>query len=117
MLSAKAQRVEGSLAAHYSKVCEAIRSEIVSAEKSKELIVRPELENMMNRFVMPGLRTLMLVNANWDMVADKAAERRLVRTHDGTLYSLHLHCSVSKAEALYLPSEMTWEPYRTPEKM
>jgi hypothetical protein len=71
---------------------------------------------MVNRFVMPGLRTLMLVNANWDTVADTAAERRLVRTHDGTLYSLHLHGCASKAEALYLPSEMTREPYRTPEE-
>jgi hypothetical protein len=97
----------------YSQVCAEIRSELIASEKSKELTTRPELSAVMDRFVLPGLRDLMVVNTNWDTIADKAVERHLLRTHDGVLSALHVHGCASLDEPLFLPSEITQEPYRS----
>jgi hypothetical protein len=97
----------------YSSVCAAIRSELVAAEETGEISVRPEFSAVMDQLVVPGLGQLMLVNLNWDTVVDLVVQSHLSRTHIGNQNSLHVHGCASQGDALYLPSELTQEPYRS----
>jgi hypothetical protein len=94
-----------------------IAQELSDARNSGELAVRPQLYDVIDHLLVPDGNknaNFMLVNTNWDTVADEATRSHLIKTHDGELYPLHIHGSVDDHRLLYLPSELTREPYRTP---
>ncbi|OYP37074.1 hypothetical protein [Rhodopirellula sp. MGV] len=96
-----------------------IAQELSDAQNAGELAVRPQYYDVIDRFVVPDRNknaSFMLVNTNWDTVADEATRSHLNKTHDGEVYSLHIHGSVDDHRLLYLPSELTKEPYRTPDE-
>lgn len=93
-----------------------IAQELSEAQNAGELAVRPQLYDVIDHFLVLDRNknaSFMLVNTNWDTVADEATRSHLNKTHDGELYPLHIHGSVDDHRLLYLPSELTKEPYRT----
>lgn len=96
-----------------------IRQELTDAQNAGEFEVRPNFYDVIDHFLVPDRSknaSFMLVNTNWDTVADEATRSHLIKTHDGDVYPLHIHGSVDDHRLLYLPSELTKEPYRTPDE-
>jgi hypothetical protein len=96
-----------------------IAQELADAQSAGELAVRPQFYDVIDHFLVPNRNknaSFMLVNTNWDTVADEATRSHLIKTHDGEVYPLHIHGSVDDHRLLYLPSELTKEPYRTPDE-
>lgn len=58
----------------------------------------------------------MLVNTNWDTVIDRALEAHLAPNFEEEIFPLHIHGSVIDPSTLYLPTEVTKEPYRSHEE-
>jgi hypothetical protein len=94
----------------------AICTEIDKSEKEKELHVRKEFASIVDEMLIRYSTTFMLVTTNWDNVAGGELSQRLNRTMTGVVRPLHIHGSTSKGDIMYLPTEMTKEPYRTPEE-
>jgi hypothetical protein len=93
-----------------------ITQELLDAQSAGELAVRPQLYSVIDHFLIPDRNknaSFMLVNTNWDTVADEATRSHLIKTHNGEVYPLHIHGSVDDHRLIYLPSELTKEPYRT----
>ena len=96
-----------------------IAQELSDSQKSGELTVRPQFLGVIDRLLLPDRSknaSFMLVNTNWDTVADEAIRSHLIKTHDGEVYPLHIHGSIDDERLIYLPSEWTKEPYRAPEE-
>lgn len=91
-----------------------IISELRKSENRGEIRARPSLEPLINQLVIPHGVDFMLVTTNWDKVIDREFGAIIRKTHTGTFNPIHLHGSVSKLNTMYLPSEMTREPYRKP---
>lgn len=104
--------LKGQLAEMRSAICE----ELKTAQKQGELVVRPEFEAIVDSMLVARRMTFMLVTTNWDTVVPEALGRHLNRTMDGTVIPLHIHGSSANPDTLYLPTEVTQEPYRTHEE-
>ncbi len=55
----------------------------------------------------------MLVTTNWDTVVPTALSRIVNRTMKGIIRPRHIPGSIEDEATLYLPTEMTKEPYRS----
>jgi hypothetical protein len=101
-----------------SDIRRAICAELRKSELAKEITVRKEFERIVQRFLIQDNRrlVLMLITTNWDTVIATALSQILNKTMVGTIRPLHIHGSIAHEETLYLPTEMTKEPYRTPEE-
>ncbi len=90
--------------------------ELHVAQANDELMVRAEFSDIIDSFIVRKNRavTLMLVTTNWDTVVPDALAQYLHRTMDGEIVPLHIHGSIANEDTLYLPTEMTKEPYRSP---
>jgi hypothetical protein len=78
-----------------------IARELRLAQDSCEISVRPELYTVLSRFAKG---TWILATTNWDQSIE-ASGLPVPKV-------LHLHGDVSDPETLYLPTELTEEPYR-----
>ncbi|MCC8363619.1 hypothetical protein LK996_11120 [Lysobacter sp. A6] len=99
-----------------AEVRQRICDELRDAEERGELSVRSSFESVVERFVVDRSNTFLLINTNWDEVVDKALLRILHDRFLVTLRPLHVHGSIAHQHMLYLPTEVTREPYRTPEE-
>lgn len=107
---------EGQLKVHKELLVEirrAISQELKAAQGQGELTVRPEFESVIDAMLMAHSTSFMLVTTNWDTVVPDALSRHLNRTSNGTVTRLHIHGSIANPDTLYLPTEVTFEPYRT----
>jgi hypothetical protein len=110
---------EGQLKEHKDLLFEirrGISQELKAAQEHDELTVRPEFESIADTMLMAHSTSFMLVTTNWDTVVPGALSRHLHRTLDGTVIPLHIHGSITNPDRLYLPTEVTFEPYRTHEE-
>jgi len=92
--------------------------ELRKSQRLKEINVRKEFATIvMNLLIQDDRRlALMLITTNWDTVVATALSDILNITMRGTLRPLHIHGSIDDEQTLYLPTEMTKEPYRTREE-
>jgi hypothetical protein len=102
--------------AFLAAVREDICRELVEAERKNEIVVRNAFHQIIDRFLVPRSCAFMLLTTNWDTVVETALYGHLTREHRVSVNPLHIHGSVKKHSTLYLPSEVTREPYRTPEE-
>ncbi len=86
------------------------------AQKQGELSVRPEFYSVVDQMLLAQSHSFMLVTTNWDTVVPYAMRRHIRKTMDGELIPLHIHGSVARQDTLYLPTEVTKEPYRSHEE-
>jgi hypothetical protein len=109
------QYLEGYKAA-LIEIRTAIRREIKKSQAEGEVKVRPEFERIVDTLLMPHSQSFMLVTTNWDTVVPDALRNHLNRTMDGFLLPLPIHGSIKRQDTLYLPTEVTREPYRSADK-
>jgi len=99
-----------------NEVRASISRELKAAEQSREIIAREEFLEVINKFLIPYSLQFMLVTTNWDNVIGIALNTYLSKNFDGIVYPLHIHGSAKNPNTLYLPTEMTKEPYRLHEE-
>lgn len=90
--------------------------ELNEAQQKGEIKVRDEFGSIVDHFFpKQDVRRLqfMLVTTNWDTVVPDALAKRLGPRWTGTFRPLHIHGSIADSETLYLPTEVTKEPYRS----
>ncbi len=92
---------------------ESISKELTNSQKKKEITIRNEYEKIINKFVIPYGNSLVFVTTNWENVASNALHNILNKRFHFEIFPLHLHGSIDNPDTLYLPSEMSKEPYRT----
>jgi hypothetical protein len=92
---------------------ESISSELSVAQKRNEIRVRSEFPNIVERMLVEHSTEFMFVTTNWDTVVDDALAIHLKDLAPFTLFPLHIHGSLKNPDTLYLPTEVTKEPYRS----
>ena len=91
------------------KIC----AELKIAQDNREIKARPQLKSILEKFVFKEEgSSFLIVNANWDTVMDKEIIR-LSSPYYENLSAIHIHGDIATSGSLYLPSEVTIEPYRT----
>jgi hypothetical protein len=93
-----------------------IADELCIAEARGEIKAREGLEPLLKQLLLPFGTQFMLVTTNWDTVLASAIEKFVNRDFHCEINSQHIHGSVGDPNTLYLPSEMTKEPYRSQEE-
>jgi hypothetical protein len=91
-------------------------TELRAAQESGELRVRKEFKSIIDTLVIGFSTQFMLITTNWDTVVGDALARHMSKTHDGEIHPLHIHGSIDDPATLYLPTEVTKEPYRSHEE-
>jgi hypothetical protein len=94
------------------RICE----ELIAAEASGELHIRPQFYELIDRLIVPRSHGLLFITTNWDTVAERAAHAHLDKKFKGQIHALHIHGSTKKEDTLYLPTEVTREQYRSREE-
>lgn len=92
-----------------------IIKELKKAEKRGEIRARPSLEPLIEELLIPYGLDFVLITTNWDTVIEKSIEKTIKKILHGIKVRfgiVHLHGSVAKLNTMYLPSEITKEPYR-----
>lgn len=104
---------------HLKELQEALRMiksniirELHKSEKRGEIKARPSIKILIQKLLIPHGLDFMLVTTNWDKVIDNAFKEILGQDYLGRIRPVHLHGSIEKISTMYLPSEMTKEPYR-----
>lgn len=93
-------------------VRQAIAKELKAAEVSGEILVRDEFTDVIDRFLIPYCQKFALITTNWDNIVGSALQAKMSMNFECTVRPLHIHGSIEDSEKLYLPTEMTKEPYR-----
>lgn len=96
-----------------------IAEEIKNAQKSGEIKPRKNFKEIVTKFISSNTDMAYLVSTNWDEVIDIEINKHFRSNHassNSVIESFHIHGSISTAEDLYLPSEITQENYRTEEE-
>jgi hypothetical protein len=94
----------------------AICRELRLAQDRGELTVRPEFEKVVASLLVARSDSFILVTTNWDTVVPDALRTCLDKTKFGAVKPLHIHGSIARPDTLYLPTEVTREPYRSPQE-
>lgn len=95
----------------YARVSGAIRHELGIAEEASDGIrLRPEFNDVWNTVVGVGDRICMMTT-NWDRALSSEMMRRWRSADDDVV--MHLHGDRRDAAGFLLPTEMTFEPYRS----
>lgn len=86
---------------------------IRQAEEREQIHVRPEFTDIVHKMVVSHGSRFLLITTNWDNVVGAALRSLLnTRTTKFTVKPLHIHGRAVAPNTLYLPTEMTQEPYR-----
>ncbi|UEG48544.1 hypothetical protein LK994_07830 [Ferruginibacter lapsinanis] len=92
---------------------------LIFAEKHKEIFIRKQFFSVLDKFIFQKHIKSVQITTNWDTVVDNAVNYYGHSTEGGIvgrLETFHLHGSVQNSKTLYLPSEITREPYRSKEE-
>jgi hypothetical protein len=102
------------LKAFLSLLRSSIATELEQAEASGELSVREQFKEIVQSTIAGYGHRFILVNTNWDLVVDTAFAAALAEDWNLKDFNpVHLHGSRKNPDLMYLPTEVTWEPYRT----
>lgn len=83
------------------------------AEKNGQLSVRPQFEDIVRNHVLRDSSGIMLITTNWDNVVGIALRKMLnTKSTKCVVIPLHIHGSTKTPNLMYLPTEITQEPYR-----
>lgn len=104
-----------TLKGYWVEIRTAISRELIAAQERGEIRVRAEFAQIVDQFLLATAREFLLVSTNWDLVVDKSInDLPAIKDVPGTwhIFPLHVHGSVKDPATLYLPTEITREPYR-----
>jgi len=95
------------------KLRQNISEELLVSQDSGEIRARVNLGKLLSEHLYPFGKRFIVVTTNWDTVFEKAVERIMSKDFHLSMRALHIHGSTDDPNLMYLPSEMTKEPYRT----
>jgi hypothetical protein len=96
------------------RVAERIKAELLAAQRAGELSTRPEFPDITDRLVRHRGDRFFVLSTNWDTVVEDSLSARLsTPVRRVSIEALHVHGSARAGEPLYLPTEVTKEPYRS----
>ena len=101
---------------YYRDVCQRIREEVRTAQQQGELRVRPEFGAVIDRLLVKRTSRFAVINTNWDTTVEDALSTTFRDRLGVTIDASHIHGTVAGSDPLYLPSEVTREPYRHPDE-
>ena len=91
---------------------ERLAEELKLAEQGGIIRAREDIEWVVNQLLLPRSPVFYVVSTNWDHTVDNAI-KKVLSAHAGTQTRVfHLHGSYNEPDTLYLPSEISSEPYR-----
>jgi len=97
------------------KLKEEIANSLTNAEQNKITKARPQLKDILYKFIFSETNECVAITTNWDTVLDNAINSLGQINFGNDINVLHLHGDVKSSKKLYLPSEVVREPYRTKE--
>ena len=103
----------------FNEIKRRLANELIVFEQNKMIVARKEFGILLDKFIFHPNIQFALISTNWDTVIDKSANyygHSTEDSSDGRINTFHLHGSVTNSKDLYLPSEITKEPYRTEEE-
>jgi hypothetical protein len=103
----------------YNAIKKELCRSLIFAEKHKEIVIRNQFYSILDKFIFQKHIKSVQITTNWDTVIDNAVNYYGHSTESGLIGKIevfHLHGSVETPETLYLPSEITKEPYRSEEE-
>ena len=96
-----------------------ISDQLIKAEREREIKVRPQFKQIIEKFVFVPNNRSVLISTNWDTVIDNAINvlgQSNNPKHKSDIITNHIHGSVLNPLTLYLPTEVNRENYRTKEE-
>ena len=97
-----------------TKIRSSICRELRKAEEKGQIRVRPEFEEVIKSRILPYSSKILLVTTNWDNVVGRYLSKILnTKVVKFEVRPQFIHGSYNTPNLLYLPTEMTKEPYRT----
>ena len=101
----------------YLQALEVIRNEISNQIKqsqiNNELKPKVEFYEIFEKFLLPDTEVLTCVSTNWDSVIDTALKNLCTKNKPKLFGPIHVHGHFNDPKHLYLPTEITEEPYRS----
>ncbi len=92
-----------------------ISYELMISQEKNEILARPELFEILEKYAIYNNKKFMFVSTNWDTVIDNAILafcHKKFPNKEINLFPLHVHGSIYSTDHLYFPTEVTHEPYR-----
>ena len=102
-----------------NSIRKAVAKELSIAQQEGRISARPDLTNILEQFIPDMSGSLIYVSTNWDTTGDEVILQYYSALNPHQKFHLnpvHLHGSTSDPNTLYLPTEMTKEPYRSEEE-
>lgn len=96
----------------FAEIKKAIARELRAAEASGSIRARASLGVLMKKLVVDYGPDFGLLTTNWDTVISNAIISVLGAEYSVGVTPIYLHGNVTNPATLYLPSEITREPYR-----
>ncbi|HZV70658.1 MAG TPA: hypothetical protein VFG10_13985 [Saprospiraceae bacterium] len=96
-----------------------ICNELKKAQDSGELKARPQLDEILKRFVTPyPSDKAKVITTNWDEVIDIEVRKfyQNINPINKEVSIMHIHGAINTPEHMYLPTEVTGERYRIAEE-
>ena len=98
------------LEAAKQRICEEIK---ISQQKNK-IVIRYEFWEILDYIINSDCKRLMIVSTNWDTIVEDAVNSMpAIQRMFGKIIAAHIHGVYIDPKNIYLPSEITEEPYRT----
>lgn len=98
------------LEAAKQRICEEIK---VSQQKN-EIVIRYEFWKILDNIINSDCKRLMIVSTNWDTIVEDAVNSSpTIQRMFNKIFAAHIHGVYTDPKNIYLPSEITEEPYRT----
>jgi len=95
-----------------------IGEEIRISQQNGEIVIRDEFYHLVNQIILSNCIRFTIVSTNWDTVVEDAINKTALPQLFGVKQfdAAHIHGKYTDPKNIYLPSEMTEEPYRAKEE-
>ena len=96
----------------FRRVKDSMIAELKKAERKGAIKPRPILEKILLELVIKYSPYMILISTNWDSVVPDSVAKIFEKHSCEWCGPIHLHGDTKKLSTMYLPSEITKEPYR-----
>lgn len=100
----------------YNLIKQELCRSLMFAQTHNEIFIRKQFYHILDKFIFQKHIKFVHITTNWDSVVDNAINYYGHSTEGGKIGKIktfHIHGSAESPNGLYLPSEITKEPYRS----
>jgi hypothetical protein len=99
----------------FNQIKSRISQGLIASERGQQITPRKEYFSILDKFIFHKHVKFALISTNWDTVIDNATNfygHSNEPIPNGQIPTFHIHGTVTSPGELYLPSEISKEPYR-----